>query len=101
MLTFAFAAEVIERFADPTVRQHVRKAAIARLPGGSDAGGAGVTAAARAQRRRAGYDVARVRRDFPILATRMNGRPLVYLDTAASAQKPRAVIDDAQALLRA
>ena len=41
----------------------------------------------------AGYDVARVRRDFPILATRMNDRPLVYLDTAASAQKPRAVID--------
>ena len=40
-----------------------------------------------------GYDVAQVRRDFPILSTRMNGRPLVYLDTAASAQKPRAVID--------
>src|SRR3954468_20142326 len=40
-----------------------------------------------------GYDVARVRRDFPILATRMNDRPLVYLDTAASAQKPRVVID--------
>jgi cysteine desulfurase / selenocysteine lyase len=39
------------------------------------------------------YDVQSVRRDFPILATRMNGRPLVYLDTAASAQKPRAVID--------
>jgi cysteine desulfurase / selenocysteine lyase len=39
------------------------------------------------------YDVQSVRRDFPILATRMNGRPLVYLDTAASAQKPRAVIN--------
>jgi cysteine desulfurase/selenocysteine lyase len=39
------------------------------------------------------YDVERVRADFPILDTRMNGRPLVYLDTAASAQKPRAVID--------
>ena len=39
------------------------------------------------------YDVTRVRADFPILATRMNDRPLVYLDTAASAQKPRAVID--------
>ena len=36
VLTFAFAAEVIERFADPTVRQHVRKAAVKRLPGGSD-----------------------------------------------------------------
>jgi cysteine desulfurase/selenocysteine lyase len=40
-----------------------------------------------------GYDVEAVRRDFPILATKVNGRPLVYLDTAASAQKPRAVID--------
>ena len=39
------------------------------------------------------YDVERVRRDFPILATRMNDRPLVYLDTAASAQKPAVVID--------
>ena len=41
----------------------------------------------------AGYDIAAVRRDFPILATRMNDRPLVYLDTAASAQKPRQVIE--------
>ena len=37
------------------------------------------------------YDVMRVREDFPILKTRMNGRPLVYLDTAASAQKPGVV----------
>jgi cysteine desulfurase/selenocysteine lyase len=39
------------------------------------------------------YDVAAIRRDFPILATRVYGRPLVYLDNAASAQKPLAVID--------
>ena len=39
------------------------------------------------------YDVARVRKDFPILATTMRGRPLVYLDTASSAQKPRCVMD--------
>ncbi len=39
------------------------------------------------------YDVARVRRDFPILETKVYGKPLVYLDNAASAQKPRAVID--------
>ena len=38
-------------------------------------------------------DVAQIRKDFPILATKMRERPLVYLDTAASAQKPRAVID--------
>jgi cysteine desulfurase / selenocysteine lyase len=39
------------------------------------------------------YDVEAVRRDFPILAREVYGKPLVYLDNAASAQKPRAVID--------
>ena len=39
------------------------------------------------------YDVATVRTDFPILSRRVNGKPLVYLDNGASAQKPRAVID--------
>jgi len=39
------------------------------------------------------YDVDRVRADFPILATRVYGKPLVYLDNAASAQKPQAVLD--------
>ena len=39
------------------------------------------------------YDVARVRRDFPILAREVYGKPLVYLDNGASAQKPRQVIE--------
>ncbi len=39
------------------------------------------------------YDVAAVRRDFPILGERVHERPLVYLDNAATTQKPRAVID--------
>src|SRR5690242_10897737 len=39
------------------------------------------------------YDVASLRRDFPILETRVHGKPLVYLDNAASAQKPKLVID--------
>ncbi|HEY7725515.1 MAG TPA: cysteine desulfurase [Anaeromyxobacteraceae bacterium] len=39
------------------------------------------------------YDVARLRREFPILEQRVRGRPLVYLDTAATAQKPRAVVE--------
>ena len=38
-------------------------------------------------------DVARVRADFPALAQNVNGKPLVYLDNAATSQKPRAVID--------
>ena len=39
------------------------------------------------------YDVARVRRDFPILSMQVHGKPLVYLDNAASAQKPKMVLD--------
>ena len=38
-------------------------------------------------------DVEAVRRDFPVLAREVNGRPLCYLDNAASSQRPRAVID--------
>lgn len=40
-----------------------------------------------------GFDVERVRADFPILQQQVNGHPLVYLDNAATTQKPRAVID--------
>ena len=39
------------------------------------------------------YDVDAVRREFPVLQETVNGHPLVYLDSAASAQKPQAVID--------
>ncbi len=39
------------------------------------------------------YDVEAIRRDFPILSTSVHGRPLVYLDNGASAQKPQVVID--------
>jgi len=42
------------------------------------------------------YDVNRIRADFPILATQVYGKPLVYLDNAASAQKPLAVLDRLQ-----
>jgi len=38
-------------------------------------------------------DAEAIRRDFPILTTQMRGRPLVYLDNAATTQKPQAVID--------
>jgi cysteine desulfurase / selenocysteine lyase len=39
------------------------------------------------------FDVERIREDFPILSREVYGKPLVYLDNAASAQKPKAVID--------
>jgi cysteine desulfurase/selenocysteine lyase len=41
----------------------------------------------------AGFDVQQIRSDFPILAELVHGKKLVFLDSAASAQKPRAVID--------
>ena len=39
------------------------------------------------------YDIDKIRSDFPILAREIHGKPLVYLDNGASAQKPQAVID--------
>ncbi len=39
------------------------------------------------------FDVQRIRQDFPILSQTIRGKPLVYLDSGASAQKPRVVID--------
>ena len=45
------------------------------------------------ERRRDPLDVAAVRQDFPILRRQVHGHPLVYLDNAATTQKPQAVID--------
>jgi cysteine desulfurase/selenocysteine lyase len=39
------------------------------------------------------FDVERIRKDFPILRTKVHGHPLVYLDNAATSQKPQSVID--------
>ena len=39
------------------------------------------------------YDVYKIRRDFPIFQQELNGKPVAYLDTAASAQKPSAVLE--------
>ena len=50
-------------------------------------------AVAAARREETRFDVERVRRDFPILGREVRGRPLVYLDNAATTQKPRAVLD--------
>ena len=40
-----------------------------------------------------GLDIGQLRKDFPILSQRVRGKPLVYLDNAATSQKPRSVID--------
>ena len=54
---------------------------------------AGSTLTTHRDRRIPPFDVARVRRDFPILAQKIHGKPLVYLDNAATTQKPQAVLD--------
>jgi cysteine desulfurase/selenocysteine lyase len=45
------------------------------------------------------YDVEAIRRDFPILSREVYGKPLVYLDNGASAQKPKAVLETIQPCL--
>ena len=55
-----------------------------------------MTAAGRPSTRESRFDVAQIRQDFPILSQRVNGKPLVYLDNAATAQKPGSVIDAIQ-----
>jgi cysteine desulfurase/selenocysteine lyase len=52
-----------------------------------------VTAPAPAPRLEARFDPYRIREDFPILATKVHGKALVYLDSASTSQKPQAVID--------
>ena len=39
------------------------------------------------------FDVNKIRQDFPMLSKSMHGKPLIYLDSAATAQKPQCVID--------
>jgi cysteine desulfurase/selenocysteine lyase len=49
---------------------------------------------------RTGFDVQKVRRDFPILSERVHGKPLVYLDSANTSQKPQSVLDAMDAYYR-
>jgi cysteine desulfurase/selenocysteine lyase len=55
--------------------------------------GAGSLAAQRVAPLTAPLPIEKIRRDFPILGTRVHGKPLVYLDNAATTQKPQVVID--------
>ena len=58
------------------------------------------SAASTAADARTAFDVQRVRRDFPILAERVHGKPLVYLDSANTSQKPQSVLDAMDAYYR-
>jgi cysteine desulfurase/selenocysteine lyase len=52
-----------------------------------------MNAAVTATRGAAAFDISAIRRDFPILHQSINGKPLVYLDNAASSQRPKSVIE--------
>src|SRR3954452_8977981 len=58
------------------------------------------SAATAAKDARTSFDVRKVRRDFPILSERPHGKPLVYLDSANTSQKPQAVLDAMDAYYR-
>ena len=47
-----------------------------------------------------GFDIEKIRKDFPILHQEINGKPLVYLDNAATTQKPKSVIDSIEKYYR-
>jgi cysteine desulfurase / selenocysteine lyase len=64
----------------------------------STAGAARTNATATTPATRAAFDVARIRAQFPILRETVHDKPLVYLDSAASAQKPQAIIDAERAV---
>jgi cysteine desulfurase/selenocysteine lyase len=58
------------------------------------------SAASAATDARTAFDVLKVRRDFPILSERVHGKPLVYLDSANTSQKPQSVLDAMDAYYR-
>ncbi len=58
-----------------------------------EAGSSGPSGGTSVEKATAGYDVEHIRADFPILFREVYGKPLVYLDNGASAQKPRSVLE--------
>ena len=62
-------------------------------PSGTTTSTSSARPAVAVERVQAGFDAGRIREDFPVLRLTVNGKPLVYLDNAATAQKPRPVLD--------
>jgi cysteine desulfurase / selenocysteine lyase len=71
----------------------IRPLAPAAVPGVSGFTDTRATAAPELNVSSVGFDVQAIRRDFPILQERVNGKPLIWLDNAATTQKPQSVID--------
>jgi cysteine desulfurase / selenocysteine lyase len=71
----------------------IRQLVPAGVPGVAEIPGADVAAAPNLNISSAGFDVQAIRRDFPILQERVHGKPIIWLDNAATTQKPQSVID--------
>jgi cysteine desulfurase/selenocysteine lyase len=71
----------------------IRQLVPAGIPGVADLPGTHVTSAPDLNISSVGFDVQAIRRDFPILQERVHGKPLIWLDNAATTQKPQSVID--------
>ena len=84
MLLEAFAAELVDEIGDESLVAAYRAEIAAWLAGEGEGMNEHVAAP---------LDVAKIREDFPILELKPYGKTLVYLDNAASAQKPRQVVD--------
>ena len=98
LLTWAFASELLQQVAGPG-RARARSSGGCRRGCPAWPGWWRRRREQRAASTTAGFDVAGAcAREFPVLRETVNGHPLVYLDSAASAQKPQAVIDAERAV---
>jgi len=91
LLTYAFGAEVLARIPIPSLRRQFEQAVLAQ-----NCCTLRMTVAHTALKSRpgmVGLDIDSIRADFPILGLTVGGKPLVYLDNAASSQMPQPVID--------
>ena len=112
MLIQAFAGDILGRIRVEPLRERLEAEMLKQLPGAGRCrtvprpsrstlragqarrGGPNMSGALRATSARPRqFDVHRLREDFPILARQVRGKPLAYLDNAATTQKPQAVID--------
>ena len=92
LLVYAFASDLVARIRVDPVRRAVEAQSRDAAPRGARGGG-GMSAGQRGAGAVPATTWRRSVGDFPILETTVHGQPLVYLDNAASAQKPRAVIE--------
>ena len=103
MLVEGYFEEVVQRLDDPGLEELVRARGSprsSRAPRTRCASSSG-SARRRPDGQRRHQPLADVRADFPVLDREINGHPLVYLDSAATSQKPRQVIEAMDALLLA